>query len=180
VAQRVCRGIALLFHDRGTKRGRVVSSTPLLHFTPGKDTVLILQEVVWAPGPVWTGGITCPNRKSIPDSSARSQSLYRLSYPAHKYIYIYIYKHTLYMCVFVCICVCMCVCVCVCVCVCISTTVGQLWDSKYCASDGNWGKMERKCNSVGFLYLPQNWNMLSPEGIRRMKALNSALAVWLS
>jgi len=33
-----------------------------------------------------------PLRDSIPDCPARSQSLYRLSYPAHKlYIYIYIY-----------------------------------------------------------------------------------------
>ena len=36
VAQRVGRGIALLFHDRGTRRGWVVSSTPRPHFTPGK------------------------------------------------------------------------------------------------------------------------------------------------
>jgi len=36
VAQRVGRGIALLFHDRGTRRGWVVSSTSRLHFTPGK------------------------------------------------------------------------------------------------------------------------------------------------
>jgi len=37
VAQRVGRGIALLFHDCGTRRGSVVSSTPRLHFTPRKD-----------------------------------------------------------------------------------------------------------------------------------------------
>ena len=39
VAQRVGRGIALLFHDCGTRRGWVVSSTSRPHFTPGKDTV---------------------------------------------------------------------------------------------------------------------------------------------
>ena len=39
VAQRMGRGIALLFHDRGTRRGWVVSSTPRPHFTPGKDPV---------------------------------------------------------------------------------------------------------------------------------------------
>ena len=44
VAQRVGRGIALLFHGRGTRRGWVVSSTPRLHFTPGKDPVPIVQE----------------------------------------------------------------------------------------------------------------------------------------
>jgi len=56
VAQRLGRDIALLFHDRGTRRGWVVSSTPHPHFTPGKDPVPILQEAGWAPGLVWTGG----------------------------------------------------------------------------------------------------------------------------
>ena len=36
VAQRVGKIITLLFHDRGTRRGWVVSSTPRLHFNPGK------------------------------------------------------------------------------------------------------------------------------------------------
>ena len=44
VAQRVGRGIALFFHDRGTRRGWVVSSTLRPHFTPGKDPVPIVQE----------------------------------------------------------------------------------------------------------------------------------------
>jgi len=47
--------IALFFHDRSTRRGWVVRSTPRPHFTPGKDPVPILQEAGWAPGPVWTG-----------------------------------------------------------------------------------------------------------------------------
>ena len=95
----VGRGIALLFHDRGTRRGWVVSSTPRPHFTPGKDPVPILREAGWAPGPVWTGGKSRPHRDSIPDRPARSQALYRLNYPAHthththtcvcKYIYMY-------------------------------------------------------------------------------------------
>ena len=88
MAQRVDRGIALLFHDHGTRRGWVVSSTPLPHFTPRKDPVPILQVTGWAPGPVWTGGKSRPHRDSIPDRPARSQSLYRLSYPAQGY------KHT--------------------------------------------------------------------------------------
>ena len=87
VAQKVGRGIALLFHDRGARRGWVVSSTPRPHFTPGKDPVSILQEAAWAAGPVWTGGKSRPHRASIPDRSARSQSLYRLNYPAHTYNY---------------------------------------------------------------------------------------------
>jgi len=52
VAHKVGRGIALLFHDRGTRRGWVVGSTLRPHFTPGKDTVPILQEAGCAPEPV--------------------------------------------------------------------------------------------------------------------------------
>ena len=72
VAQRVGKGSALLFHDRGTRRGWVVSSTPRPHFTPGKDPVPIVKEAVWAPRPVWTGGKSRPHRDSIPDRPAPS------------------------------------------------------------------------------------------------------------
>ena len=51
VVQRVGRGIALLFHDRGTRRGWVVSSTPRPYFTPGKAPVPIVQEAGWGTGP---------------------------------------------------------------------------------------------------------------------------------
>ena len=81
MAQRVGTGIALLFHDRGTRRGWVVSSMPRLHFTPRKDPAPIVQEAGWAPGLVWTGRKSRPNRDSILDHPARSQSLYQLSYP---------------------------------------------------------------------------------------------------
>ena len=50
----------------------MVSSTPRPQFTPGKDTVPILQEAGWAPGPVWTGGKSRPHRDSILDRPARS------------------------------------------------------------------------------------------------------------
>jgi hypothetical protein len=77
-------GIALAFHEHGTRRGCGVSVMPWPLSTPGKDPVPIVQEAGWAPGPVWTGaenlsptGIRSPNRP------AHSQSLYRLSYPAH-------------------------------------------------------------------------------------------------
>jgi len=78
------RGIALLFHDHGTRRGWGVSVTPRLLFTPGKDPVPIVQEAGWAPGPVWTGAENlAPTRIRSPDRPACSQLLYRLSYPAH-------------------------------------------------------------------------------------------------
>jgi len=50
VAQRVGRGIALLFHDRGTRRRWMVSGMPRPHFTPGKDLAPILQDAGWAQG----------------------------------------------------------------------------------------------------------------------------------
>jgi hypothetical protein len=59
--------------------------------TPGKDPVPILQEAGWAPRPIWKGGKSRPHRDSIPDRPARSQLLYRLSYPAHIYICIQIF-----------------------------------------------------------------------------------------
>jgi len=75
VAQRVGRGIALLFHDRGTRRGWVVSSTPRPKLTLGKDPVPILQEAKWGPRTVWTGGKFRPHRDSIPNRPARRQSI---------------------------------------------------------------------------------------------------------
>jgi len=61
----------------------VVSVTPRPLFTPGKDPVPIVQEAGWAPGPFWTGAenLATTGIRS-PDRPARSQSLYRLSYPA--------------------------------------------------------------------------------------------------
>ena len=83
-AYRGSRGIALPFHDHGTRRGWGVSVTPRLLFTPGKHPVPIVQEAGWAPGPVWTGAENlAPTGIRSPDRPARSQSLYRLSYPAH-------------------------------------------------------------------------------------------------
>ena len=80
----VGRGIALLFHDHGTRRGWVIISAPRPHFTSGKDLVPILQEAGWAPVPVWKGGKSHPHQDSIVDCPACSQSLYQLSYPGHK------------------------------------------------------------------------------------------------
>ena len=50
---------------------------------PGKDPVPIVQEAVWASGPVWrcAENLTSTGIRS-PDRSARRQSLYRLRYPA--------------------------------------------------------------------------------------------------
>jgi hypothetical protein len=62
----------------------VVSSTPWPQFTPGKDPVPIVQEAGLAPGPVWTDAENLASTGiRSPDRPARSQSPYRLSYPAH-------------------------------------------------------------------------------------------------
>ena len=58
-----------------------VTTRPL--FTPWEDPVPNVYEVGWAPGPVWTGAenLALTGIRS-PDRPARSQSLYRLRYPA--------------------------------------------------------------------------------------------------
>jgi hypothetical protein len=79
-AHRGSRGIALLFHDHGTRRRWGVSVTPRPLFTPGKDPVPIVQEAGWAPGPVWTGAKNfAPTGVRSSDLPAGSQSLYWLS-----------------------------------------------------------------------------------------------------
>jgi len=51
-------------------------------FTSGKDPVPIVQETGWAAGPVWiVAEILAPNGIRYPNLLARSESLYRLSYP---------------------------------------------------------------------------------------------------
>jgi len=83
-AHRGSRDIALLFLDHSTRRGWGVSITLRMLFTPGKDPVPIVQETGWAPGPVWTGAENlAPTGIWSLDHPALSQSLYRLSYPAH-------------------------------------------------------------------------------------------------
>ena len=50
-------------------------------FTPGKDSVRIVKEAGWAPEPVWAGAENlAPTGIRSPDRTARSKSLYRLSY----------------------------------------------------------------------------------------------------
>ena len=76
------------------EEGEWSAARPGRNLPPGKEPVPILEEAGWAPGPVWTGGKSRPIGIRSPDRPARSQSLYRLSYPAHLYIYIYILKAT--------------------------------------------------------------------------------------
>jgi len=96
-AFRGSRGIALLFLDHGTRRGRGVSVTPRTLFTPGKTQYPLYRRLG---GPQDRSGqvrkISPSTGIRSPDRPARSQSLYRLRYPAHFYdhytINIYIIK----------------------------------------------------------------------------------------
>jgi hypothetical protein len=85
-ALKVNRCIALLcFLNLGTRRGWGFSVTSRPLVSPGKDPVPIVQEAGWAPGPVWKSAENlAPTGIRSSDRPARSQSLYRLSYPAHK------------------------------------------------------------------------------------------------
>jgi hypothetical protein len=83
VAQRLGRGIALLFHDHGTRRRWVVSSTPRPHFPPGKTRYPLYRRLG---GPQDLSG----RAENLVPTGIRSrtvqhvaQSLYWLSYPAH-------------------------------------------------------------------------------------------------
>jgi hypothetical protein len=73
-------------------------------FIPGKDPVPIVQEAGWASGPVWTSGENLAlTRIRYPDRPARSQSLYRLSYPGppaygiRKNMCMFIEKHVVHI-----------------------------------------------------------------------------------
>ena len=80
-AYRGSRGIVLPFHDHGTRRGWGVSVTPRPLFTRGKEPVPIYRRLG---GPVWTSAENlAPTGIRSTDRPARSQSLYRICYPAH-------------------------------------------------------------------------------------------------
>jgi len=72
VAQRVGRGIALLFHEAALEGCEWSAARPGRTLPPEKDPVPILQEAGWVPGPVWTDGKSRPHRNSITDRPARS------------------------------------------------------------------------------------------------------------
>jgi hypothetical protein len=75
--------MALLFPYRSARWGGGGWSTPRPgRFPPGKDPVPPGSEAEWAPRPVWTDAeILALNGIRSPGRLARSESLYRLSYP---------------------------------------------------------------------------------------------------
>ena len=70
-AHKGSRGIALPFHDHGTRRGLRGQRHAPAALYPREDSVPIVQEAGWAPGPVWTGAENlAPHRDSIPGPSS--------------------------------------------------------------------------------------------------------------
>jgi hypothetical protein len=66
-------GIALPFHDHSTRRGGGQRHAPAALY-PGIDSVPILQEAGWDPGPFWTGAENLAStRIRSPDRPARCQ-----------------------------------------------------------------------------------------------------------
>ena len=64
-----------------SRRGRVVNAMPRPLYTRERDTIPILQEAGWAPGPVGVGAENlAPTRIRCPDRLASSESLQGLSY----------------------------------------------------------------------------------------------------
>ena len=83
MAQRVGRGIALLFHDRGTRRGEWSAARPGRTLSPGKTRYPFYRRLG---GPQGRSG----RAENLVHTGLRSrtvqpvaQSLYRLSYRAH-------------------------------------------------------------------------------------------------
>ena len=85
MAHRGSRGIVLLFLDHGTRRGGKWSAARSGRSLPPRKTRYPLHRRLGGPlGPVWTDAenLAATGIRS-PDRSARSQSLYRLSYWSH-------------------------------------------------------------------------------------------------
>ena len=65
--------------ESGARKGWVVSATPRPFNPQEGEPVPIVQEAVWAPGPVWMGPENvAPTGVPIPDRPARSESPSRL------------------------------------------------------------------------------------------------------
>jgi hypothetical protein len=74
--------VALLF-NLGARWGSVADNTPWSIYHRERDPVLIAQEAGWVSGPVWLGAEDLvPIDIHFPDRPARSESLYRIRFPA--------------------------------------------------------------------------------------------------
>ena len=87
-ARRGSTGITQPFHDHGTRRGEGSASRPGRSLPPGKTGTYCTGGWVDPRAGLNRCGKSPPPPTVIrsPDHPARSQSLYRLRYPAHRYI----------------------------------------------------------------------------------------------
>jgi len=83
VAQRVDRGIAVLFLDHGTRRGEWSAARPGCTLPPGKTRYPLYRRLVGPQGRSGRAENLVPTGIRSPVRPAPSQSLYRLSYRAH-------------------------------------------------------------------------------------------------
>ena len=72
MAQRVGRGIALLLHDRGTRRGEWSAARSGRILPPGKTRYTFYRRLRGPQGQSGREGKPRPHRNSIPDRPARS------------------------------------------------------------------------------------------------------------
>jgi hypothetical protein len=85
-AHRGSRGIALPFHDHGTRRGEGSASRLGRYLPPGKTRYPLYRRLGGPQGrSVQVRKISPPTGIRSSDFPARSQSLYRLRYPTHHY-----------------------------------------------------------------------------------------------
>jgi len=83
-AHKGSRGIALLILDHGTRRGQGSASRHGRSLPPGKNRYPLYRRLCGPQGRSGqVGKISPPTGIRSQDRPARSQSLYRLSYPAH-------------------------------------------------------------------------------------------------
>jgi len=95
VAQRVGTGIALLFHDRGTRRGEWSATRPDRILPPGKNRYPFYRGLGGPQGRSGRAENLVPTGIRSRTVQPVAQSLYRLSYPSshtHTHVYIYIYN----------------------------------------------------------------------------------------
>ena len=83
VAQRVGRLIALLFHDRGTRRGEWSAARPGRTLPPGKTWYSFYMRLGGLQGRSERAEVLFPTGIRSRTVQPVAQSLYRLSYPAH-------------------------------------------------------------------------------------------------
>ena len=70
------------FFNIGARWRWLLNATPRPLYSREREPVSIVQEAGWAPGPVWAGAENlAPTGIRSPERPARSELLYRLSYP---------------------------------------------------------------------------------------------------